>query len=163
MVGVARLRIVDMADFMTIGDSIFYYSGKIVEWLNPIVYFVGLCISVWAFRRCRKWGYLVVASYFALAVFWLVAWPPIDRAVRAHRPPDISAQTQQKIDAAVREAIHKVLVEEGHPEGIPGRLNVRIPLGPILLVVGLWLVARREAHRPNSARGANGEGGESDG
>ena len=128
----------------------FLFAMKAIEWLNPVVYLVGLVIAVWAFRRCRKRGYLVLASYFALVVFWLVAWPAINRAIRAHRPPDVSAQTQQKIDEAVQEAIHKVLVEEGHPEGIPARRTIHYPFGPILLVVGVWLVARRETHRPNT-------------
>src|SRR5690349_9804135 len=114
---------------MTTGDWIFSYAVKAIEWLNPIIYFVGLCIAAWAFLRCRKCGYLVIAAYFALAVFSLVVWPPIGHAIRAHRPPDISAQTQQKIDAAVQEAVHKVLVEEGHPEGIPQRRNVRSLFG----------------------------------
>jgi len=116
---------------------------------------VAMSIAVWAFRRCRKWGYLVVASYFALVVFSLVVWPPIDRGIRAHHPPDFSAQTQQRIDAAVQESIHKVLVEEGHPEGIPGRRNIRFPFGPILLVVGLWLVARQESNRSNHRTATN--------
>jgi|ERR1035441_3277016 hypothetical protein len=136
---------------MTTGDSIFYYAFKAVEWLNPVVYLIGLCVAVWAFRRCRKWGYLVVATYFVFALFSLLAMPSINRAIRAHRPPDYSAQTQQKIDAAVQEAVHKVLVEEGRPEGIPQRRTVGIPFGQILLVLGLWLVARRETHRPNTA------------
>lgn len=136
---------------MTAGDWIFDYSMKAVEWLNPLVYFVGLCVAVWAFRRCRKRGYLVLAAYFALVVLWLVVWLPINRAIRVHHPPDISAQTQQKIDAAVQEAIHKVFVEEGHPEGIPPTRIISFPFGPILLVVGLWLVARCEAYRPPDA------------
>jgi len=132
-------------------DSVFYYFIKTVEWLKPAVYLAGLCIAVWAFLRCRKCGYLVMAAYFALVVFWLVAWPPIDRAIRAHRPPDISAPTQQRIDAAVQDAISKVLIQEGHPEGLPARRTIHFPFGPILLVVGLWLVARREIHRPDTA------------
>lgn len=128
----------------------FYYFMKGVEWLNPAVYLVGLCIAAWAFVRCRKCGYLVMAAYFALVVFWLLVWPPIDRAIRANRAPDISAQTQQKVDAAVQEAIHKVLVQEGLPEGVPARRTIHFPFGPILLVVGLWLVARGETHRPTA-------------
>jgi hypothetical protein len=119
-------------------------------WLTPIVYILGLGIAFWAFFRCRKRGYLVVAAYFALVVFSLLGMPSIDRSMHAHRPPDISEQTQQKIDVAVQEAIHKVLVEEGHPEGIPQNRTVRFPFGPILLVAGLWLVARRETHRPTN-------------
>ena len=129
----------------------FRFFTDAVGWLNPIVYLVGLGIAICAFLRCRKWGYLVVAAYFAFVVFSLLAMPSINRALRAHRPPDISEQTQQKIDAAVQEAIHKVLVEEGHPEGISGKRTIRFPFGPILLVFGLWLVARREPHRSNNS------------
>jgi hypothetical protein len=140
---------------MTIGDSIFYYA---VPWLNPAVHIVGFGVALCAFLRCRKWGYLVVAAYFALVVFSLLAMPSINRAIRAHYPPDVSEQTQQKIDAAVQDAIHKVLLEEGHPEGIPQKHTVRFPFGPILLVVGLWLVARREPHRPNNSLQATAAG-----
>ncbi|HEU5069723.1 MAG TPA: hypothetical protein VFV96_04820 [Verrucomicrobiae bacterium] len=66
----------------------------------------------------------MMAAYFASVVFWLVAWPPISRALRAGRPPEFSAQTQQKIDTAVQDAIRKVLVEEGHPEGVPVRRSI---------------------------------------
>jgi arginine exporter protein ArgO len=62
---------------MNTGDWMFYYGTRAVEWLNPIVYLVGLGIAVWAFRHCHKWGYLVVAAYFALVVFSLLAMPSI--------------------------------------------------------------------------------------
>jgi hypothetical protein len=135
---------------MTINDSIICYSTRVIDWLNPAVYILGLCIAVWAFIRCRKRGYLVVAFYFALVVFQLFTWPAMSRAIRAHRAPDISSQTQEKINAAIQNAIHKILVEEGHPEGIPMPHTVICPFGPILLVVGLWLVARRETHLTNT-------------
>jgi hypothetical protein len=133
---------------MNTGDWIFYYATQAIEWLNPVVYLVGLVVAVWAFRRCRKLGYLVVAVYFALSAFTLLAMPSINRAIRAHRPPDYSAQTQQKIDAAVQDAIHKVLAEEGRPYGVPAKRTVRFPFGPIVLVAGLWLLAKREPQNP---------------
>jgi len=136
---------------MTTGDSIFYYAMKVVEWVNPAVYLVGLVIAVLAFLRFRRCGYLVIAAYFAFVVFSFLVMPSINRAIRAHRPPDMSEQTQQKIDTAVQEAIHKVLAEEGHPEGIPAKRTVHFPFGPILLIVGLWLVARSETHRPTKS------------
>jgi hypothetical protein len=135
----------------------FRFLVDAVEWLNPAVCVVGLGIAVWAFLRCRKWGYLVVTIYFALSVFTLLAMPSINRVIRAHGAPDYSAQTQQKIDAAVQEAIHKVLVEDGHPYGIPKKRTIRFPFGPILLVVGLWLLARRETRRPNVDTGCKSE------
>lgn len=125
-----------------------YYAAKAVDWLNPAVNLVGVCIGVWAFIRSRKCGYLVIAAYFAVVVFWLAVWPPIERTIRAHRPPDISVQLQQKINAADRAATEKVLAEEGHPEGIPYTRRIYFPIGPIVLVIGLWLVARNESHRP---------------
>jgi hypothetical protein len=132
-------------------DSMFYYFVKAIEWLNPIVYLVGLCVALWAFRRCRRCGYLVIAAYFALSVFMLLAMPSINRAIRAHQAPDYDAQTRQKIDAAVQQAVDKVLSEEGRPHGVPARQTVHFPFGPILLVVGLWCLARGETHRPNTA------------
>ena len=129
---------------MNTGDWIFYYATQTVEWLNPLVSLVGLIIAVWAFRRCRKWGYLVVAIYFALSAFMLLAMPSINRAIRAHRSPDYSAETQGKIAAAINEAVQKVLTEEGCPYGIPMQRTIHFPFGPMLLVAGLWLLAKRE-------------------
>jgi hypothetical protein len=114
-----------------------------VNWLNPIVQFVGLGIALCAFFRCRKKGYLVIAFYFALAIFLLLAWPPISRVIRAHHPQDISAQTQQKIDAAVKQAIDQVLAKEGHPVFTRNE-RITFPLASIVLVIGLWLLGRSE-------------------
>ena len=133
---------------MNTGDWIFYYATRAIEWLNPVVYLVGLVIAVWAFRRCCKCGYLVVAVYFALSAFTLLAMPSINRAIRAHQAPDYDAQTRQKIDAAVHDAIYKVLAEEGRPYGVPARRTVRFPFGPTILVAGLWLLAKREPKNP---------------
>ena len=119
---------------MTVSAWIFFY----LKWLEPIVLVVGLCIAVWAFLRCRKWGYLAFALYFALAV----SLPPINRAFRAYQAPDVS--TQQKIDAALK----KVLAEENPPVALPVYRTVYFPFGRLVLVAGLWLVARRETHRP---------------
>jgi hypothetical protein len=125
---------------MTTGDTIYYYATQAIEWLNPMVYLFGLGIALWAFRRRRKWGYLLVAVYFALAVFSLLAMPSINRAVPAPEVPADDAQTRQKIAAAVQ----KVLLEEGRPEGIPRMRTIHFPVGPIILVAGLWLVAKHD-------------------
>jgi hypothetical protein len=107
---------------------------------------IGLGIADWAFYRSRKWGYLVVALYFAL----LLVSPLTNRVMGAQRSPDVSAQTQQKIDAAVQQAVNQVLAQEGRPV-ITSTRNRHFPLGSILLVIGLWLLARREPHRANAA------------
>jgi hypothetical protein len=114
-----------------------------VKWLNPIVYVVGLGIAVWAFSRCRKCGYLVIAFYFAFCLFYLLAMPSINRAIQAHRTPSVSAETEKKIDEAVRQATDQVLKKEGYPLVLASK-TVKFPFGPIILVVGLWLIARRE-------------------
>jgi hypothetical protein len=133
---------------MNTGDWIFYYATQAVEWLTPLVYLVGLGIAIWAFRRCRKCGYLVIAIYFALCIFMVLVMPSINRAMRAHRQPDYSAETRQKIDAAVQDATRKVLAEAGHPEGITSKRTIHFPFGSILLVVGLWLLAKGEPQSP---------------
>jgi hypothetical protein len=117
-------------------------------WLNPIVLFVGLGIAIWAFLRCRKRAYLLFAVYFALAVLL----PPINRAYRKYQAAQYSQQTQQKIQAAVDQAVIKVIADErlhGYRPQPPIR-GIFLPFDSILLVVGLWLVARREPHRPSN-------------
>ena len=127
---------------MTVPRWIFFYDA----WLNPIVLLVGLAVAIWAFLRCRKRAYLLFSLYFALAVFL----PPLNRAYREYQAPHYSQQTQNEIQTAVDQAIKKVIAEKGfHPQ--PVIRNIYFPFGSILLVAGLWLVARREPHRPNTA------------
>jgi hypothetical protein len=115
-----------------------------IDWLNPIVYVAGLAVAVWAFRYCRRWGYLVVGFYFVLGLFALFAMPTIRRAIQARNAPSLSEQTQQKIDAAVRQAIDRVLEEEGQLYAPPQKQTVNFPFGPLVLVTGLWLIAKRD-------------------
>ncbi len=128
----------------------FSFFSKAVEWLNPAVYGIGLAVALWAFMRCRNCGYLVLAIYFGIVLFSVLAMPSINRTIRAHRTPDISQETQEKIDAAIQQAIDRVLKEEGQPVA-PAKKSIHFPFGPIVLVVGLWLVARRES----GAEGSN--------
>ena len=127
---------------MTAFDWTFYYAMEAIQWLDPVVCVLGLGIAVLAFLRSRKRGYLMVALYFWLAVFSLT---PLNRAWRAHHTPDLSVQTREKINEAVKQATDRVLEQEGHPA--PASERVNFPLGQIVLVFGLWLVARREPRR----------------
>jgi type II secretory pathway component PulM len=126
---------------MTIGD----WTFEAARWLNTAVYLVGLGIAVWAFLRCRKRGYLVVALFFALVLFSWYVWPPISHAIYTHRTP---VRTQQKIDADFQEAVNQVLAQKGHP--VPTQ-RINIQVAPIVLVFGLWLLVRREpeCHQPH--------------
>ena len=128
---------------MTTDDLAFY----IFKWLNTVVYLVGLIVAVRAFCRCRKEAYLVIGAYFALVLFAWHIWPPLYRAIYAHRTP---SQTEQAYDAAVQKGIHQALAEAGNPPPPPRRMNIEI--APMVLVIGLWLLARREPehHRPNT-------------
>ena len=123
----------------------FYYVTSALGWLEPITILLGLGVSVWAFRRCRKKGYLVVGAYFALWFFTSTVLPPINRQIRekafhGRYTPETQAEmselyealdtTQQKLDALKGSAPHTE--------------TININLGTILLVLGLWLIARRE-------------------
>lgn len=64
--------------------------------------------------------------------------------MEARSAPDLSEQSQQKINAAVQQAIDRVLEEEGQHYAPPKKRKVHFPFGPIVLVVGLWLIAKRD-------------------
>lgn len=132
-----------------------HYILQALDWMEPLASALGAGVGFWAFRRCRKVGYLLVALYFCFGVFSLVALPRIKAAMDARRTPTLSEATQQKINAAVREAIDRVVREEGAQPGVAER-NIRFPLGPLVLVLGVWLLARRETRtdRGNVIAGA---------
>lgn len=121
-----------------------HYIIQAINWLEPIIEMLGLCIAVWAFLRCRKRAYLIIALYFVLMLFMA----PISRMIRNHRGPTVSEQTREKISEAVKEATDRVLVEQGYPK-IVQKENIRIPFGSILLVLGVWLLAKNETNKIN--------------
>jgi len=116
-----------------------------LDWLEPLTFALGAVVGLRAFRRCRKIGYLIVAIYFCLAVFSLLALPRIKAEMRARQTPTQSEETQRKIAAAVSEAMERVMSEQGGSfQTAPMERSVRFPLGPLVLVLGVWLLARRE-------------------
>jgi hypothetical protein len=115
---------------MTISDWTFYIAMEAVKWLNTVVYISGFCIAIWAFRRCRKRAYLVIAVYFALVLFAWHVWPSISNAIYVQRTP---IEIQQRDEQQARER---------HSYPAPYRINIQI--APMVLVCGLWLLARRE-------------------
>jgi hypothetical protein len=123
---------------MTIDDLTFY----VFKWLNTAVYLVGLGIAVWAFLRCRKRGYLVVALFFGLVLFSWQVWPLISDAIYVQRTP---IAIQQKDEEQARET-------HSSP-GTQAYYRINIQIAPIVLVCGLWLLARREPeyNRPNKS------------
>jgi len=120
-----------------------HYIFQALDWLEPLTFAVGAVVGFWAFRRCRKIGYLVVAIYFCLVLFALLALPRIKAELRTRATPTQSEETQRKIATAINEAVDRVLKEEGTlPPAAPREL--RLPFGPLFLVLGIWLLARRE-------------------
>lgn len=125
-----------------VGNWMWSLFDIIGNWLTPAVYLLGLGIASWAFLRCHKPGYLVLGTYFTLIVIWLLIGVPMKQAISAHHP-DISEETRQKIELAERQARDQVMKEEGfHP--ILATSTFYFPFGPIVLVAGVWLLARRE-------------------
>ncbi len=43
----------------------------VCEWVNVFAHVLGLGVSLWAFRRCRKTGYALIAIAFLLSVYFL--------------------------------------------------------------------------------------------
>jgi hypothetical protein len=122
-------------------------SVEIVGWIRLAVCLVGLGIAVWGFLRSRKCGYLVIASYFALVVFWLGIWQPLHRAMQDRHSSDPNDQMHQQIDSAIRQSMDKATAKDGQPLVFVQR-TVYVPFGPILLVIGVWLLAKRETPAP---------------
>lgn len=85
----------------------------------------------------------MVAIYFAVALFSLLAMPSINRAMDERRATEISQQTQEKVNAAIQQAVDRVLAEDGYPL-LAAEQTVNFPFGPLILVAGLWLIARND-------------------
>ena len=132
-----------------------YYMFRTFEWLNPLIHLLGGVIAIRAFLRCRKNGYLVVAIYFLLGVFTIIAMPSIRRILAERRGPDLSAEVKEKMHIAMQEAADKVMEEAGNPP-LAHRMNINFPLGPILLVTGVYLISKKETNlqqlRPTEPR-----------
>ena len=119
------------------------YLLEAIDWLNPIVHIIGLIVAIWAFRKCRKKGYIVIAAYFVLATFTLIAMPKINRMIAENRKPTLSEQTQERINQEIGAVYQRIFEEEGVPPMTATR-NINFPLGPTLLVAGLWMISRQE-------------------
>jgi hypothetical protein len=131
---------------MTNIDWTSYIVAKAIGWLWPLAHLFGLGVCAWAYRRCRKAGYLIVATYYLLALCGLLLGPAINRAIgeyshaQSAQPPSPEAQKQylQELNA---------LNEKYYPTGRVAESNVKFPFGPVVLVSGLWFIARRESQR----------------
>ena len=114
------------------------------QWLSPAVHLLGLIIGIWAFRKCHKKGYIVISVYFGLALFSLIAMPKINRMLAKQNSVQISAEAQEKLSQEINEVYQRYYEETEGASAQPMTLNLKFPLGPIILVSGLWILARKE-------------------
>jgi hypothetical protein len=133
---------------MTLPDSAFDFSLKAVHWLNPIVYMVGAAIGTWAYRRSRKIGYVVVAAYFVLMLVTVSILPVVNSMIESHWDTERSAELSPQ---AHRQFVNEytALLQKYYPPGqqSPATIHLNLPIGPIILVAGVWLLARRDSGR----------------
>ena len=129
---------------MTLSDWAIYLGVKAVNWLNPLLGIAGLGVSVWAFWLSRKLGYLLVAICFLLTLGGQFVLPAINRAIATRWPaqPEIAPEIEQQY---MQELVS--LNEKYYPTGRTGTLTLKLPLDQIVLVFGLWLLAKHESKR----------------
>lgn len=120
-----------------------YYLIEAIDWLTPIVLILGLIVSIRAFRKFRKKGYILISAYFALAAFNLLAVPKINQAIAEKQPPAIPQKIQERIDQEIEEVYERIYEEEGILPMAETR-TISFPIETIFLVAGLWLVAKHE-------------------
>ena len=121
---------------------------RIVNWLfyseHVVVYAIGLAVCVWAYRKHRATGYLLLAAYFLFSLSTLTILPVITNVQRcawfAHH------QLSPATDKAYSEE-SLALYKKYYPAGFPPNFSRWVPELPIVLIVGLWLVARREPRK----------------
>ena len=112
------------------------YAGGLLLF---IIYLLGLVISVRAFLRCRKRAYLLIGAWFTLCVLPVMVYPFIMRPTERVKAPIELAEDNDELTS--------VTSENGGHGIVPYYLlamTVINLLSPILLVSGLWLLARRE-------------------
>jgi hypothetical protein len=132
---------------MTFPDSAFDVA-RVMRWLNPLVYVVGVAVGSWAYWLSRKLGYLLVTAYFVLVLFAVFLGPAVNRMIDARW----DAQQKARLSPQAQEQFVKEyasLLQKYYPPGqeTPATINVKIPFGPIILVSGLWMLAERESRR----------------
>ena len=146
---------------MTVSDWAFYIFTRAIGLLNSLIYVAGLAVSVWAFWRSRKVGYVLVAVCFLLILSSRFIVPAVNRAI-ARRWPAQSELSPEAQHQYMQDLI--ALNQKYYPSGRAMSLNLTFPLDQFILVLGLWLLAKHESRRitepcaaPNGGPAAPGE------
>ena len=131
---------------MTPHYSAFDACTRVVHWLNPLVYIVGVAVGAWAYWISRKLGYFLVATYFLLALCTGFIVPAFNRMMATRwdtqQQSELSPQAHEQFENE-----YSALLQKYYPPGhsTPATINIIFPFGPIILVSGLWLLASRES------------------
>jgi hypothetical protein len=130
--------------------------------LRPGAMLVGLAVCIWGIARSRKIGYAIVGVYFALRLFSVLAGPTISQMMVERQSPEL-LELQETREQAERESVEQpkdVLQGDGAKDDIwvetEGRV-MDLDFVPVFLVIGLWLVVRKEG-RGEFDRGSAEEG-----
>lgn len=110
-----------------------------------LVMLAGVCVAVWGFSRSDKSGYILVAIFFVLML-----------ALFLYTGPFVSEPADPELQAKINQAITEVMqAEKAGSEGTihAARISTRLSVIPtllsfiasVILVVGLWLLARADA------------------
>jgi hypothetical protein len=124
-------------------DWFFVNSPKIMHWFELLLYLIGLGVSLWAYRQSRKRGYLLLGLYVFFCICTLSVLPAIGRAIRQrwHSQHELSPEAREQFQ---RE--YETLYQKYYPSAPSAMtLKVSFPLGTIILVSGIWVLARRES------------------
>lgn len=117
-------------------------AGVLRIWMWPVLYMIGLITSAQAWRWSRKGAYWFFMVYFALAFYCATAAPYVNDWIQ-HK-------IERKVDPVVIEKRRQMQEEisaiqnkyELPPEMVAAVIT--LPVGQILLVAGLWFLARKE-------------------
>jgi hypothetical protein len=125
-------------------NTITFYLLRSIEWLNPIIYLAGLIICIWAYKNCRKCGYLILAIYFFIVSADLIFGPTIRRALaeRSQNKSQLSAEAEKQYQQEFL-----ALNQKYFPSGRTASYKIGFPLGPIILVAGVWMLAKRDSKK----------------
>ena len=85
---------------------------------------------------------MLIATFFALSIFAHVAMPRINRAISNKNASQISDKKREELSREINSIYQRYYKEGLEPEMVT--IDLKIPLGDMILVTGVWLLARIE-------------------
>lgn len=114
--------------------------------LSVLLSIIGLGMCVWAYGKCRRSGWLLLAASFLIGVSTAVVLPTIERARhKAWQAQHSLSPDAQKAYMEESNALAKKYYPDGGPVYVPHYF--RFPFGGILMLAGLWLIAQQEPRK----------------